>query len=36
MYLLDLWRVAIVPQFTNLDPDMVEKEVPELYYRSVT
>ena len=33
MYLLDLWKVAIVPQFTNLDPDQVEKEVPELFYR---
>ena len=30
MYLLDLWKVAIVPQFTNLDPDKVEKENPEL------
>ena len=33
MYLLDLWKVAIVPQFTNLDPDQVEKEAPELFYR---
>ena len=36
MYLLDLWKVAIVPQLTNMDPDQVDKEVPELFYRHVT
>ena len=35
MYLLDLWKIAIVPQFTNLDPQQVEKEVPELFYKCV-
>jgi hypothetical protein len=33
MYLMDLWKTAIVPQLTSVDADKVESEEPRLFYR---